>query len=473
MFCKGQLPDKGNLPADIPANPYGTYQEHGWISWGDWLGNGNVGPKDHKWRAFEQAREFARSLKLQNRSEWKLFCRSGLLEKGTLPDDISIQPDQVYKHKGWKSWGDWLGTGSVWPGYRQFRPFEDARAFARSTTLKTQTEWRQFCRDNRSDTGKLPSDIPSNPDHIYKSTGWISWGDWLGTGSIAPKDRKFRSFKEARQFARSLHLTNYAEWRQFCKGELAESGILPENIPSNPNLTYANEGWKGYGDWLGTGRLANHEREFRPFKDARRFVRSLGLAGKEDWSKYCRGEHSEKGPIPADIPATPERVYREQGWAGYGDWLGTGRIANHLREYRDFQEARAFVRSLGLRSEKDWRRFCGGKLPQLGTRPSDIPANPPGVYKGRGWKGWGDWLGTGNIWVGHRKYLSFEEARQFVHAVKLKSQTEWRQYCLGKMPEKGDLPEDIPSWPDSAYRGKGWGGWSDWLGTEGGVRERL
>ena len=38
----------------------------------------------------------------------------------------------------------------------------------------------------------------------YKDQGWIGWGDWLGTGTIAAKFRKFRSFKEAKEYAHGL-----------------------------------------------------------------------------------------------------------------------------------------------------------------------------------------------------------------------------------------------------------------------------
>jgi hypothetical protein len=37
-----------------------------------------------------------------------------------------------------------------------------------------------------------------------------------------------------------------------------------------------------------------------------------------------------------------------------GDWLGTGRIATHLREYLPFEEARIFARGLGLKSQSEW-----------------------------------------------------------------------------------------------------------------------
>jgi hypothetical protein len=76
-----------------------------------------------------------------------------------------------------------------------------------------------------------------------------------------------------------------------------------------------------------------------------------------------------------------------------GDWLGTGRIADHLRQYRPFQEARAFVHSLNLKSETQWRLFCNGVIPEKRVLPADIPANPRKTYATKGWKGMGDWLG--------------------------------------------------------------------------------
>ena len=71
-------------------------------------------------------------------------------------------------------------------------------------------------------------------------------GDWLGTGNVATKNRKFRPFKEARKYARSLGLKNNKEWRNYCT-----SGDLPVDIPTNPNRTYTNQDWVGYDDWLG------------------------------------------------------------------------------------------------------------------------------------------------------------------------------------------------------------------------------
>jgi hypothetical protein len=40
------------------------------------------------------------------------------------------------------------------------------------------------------------------------------------------------------------------------------------------------------GDWLGTGRVANQSKVYRPFAEARAFVHSLGLESVEDWVIY-------------------------------------------------------------------------------------------------------------------------------------------------------------------------------------------
>ncbi|MDB4485435.1 hypothetical protein N9079_03265, partial [bacterium] len=69
----------------------------------------------------------------------------------------------------------------------------------------------------------------------------------LGTGTIAPFNKKYRPFKEAREFARSLNLSSQKAWIVFCK-----SGKLPDGIPSNPSRNYKDKGWKGMRDWLGT-----------------------------------------------------------------------------------------------------------------------------------------------------------------------------------------------------------------------------
>ena len=58
---------------------------------------------------------------------------------------------------------------------------------------------------------------------------------------------EWRSFRDARAFARGLGLTNLIEWCQWSK-----TSARPADIPSNPQRAYRDCGWKNWGDWLGT-----------------------------------------------------------------------------------------------------------------------------------------------------------------------------------------------------------------------------
>jgi len=270
---------------------------------GDWLGTGYIANQKRKYLSFEEARDFARDLNLKSQSEWFEFAKSG-----KLPNDIPTSPVQVYKNKGWINWGDWLGTGYIAARDRIYRPFEEARKFARRLNLKTQKEWFEFTKSDR-----MPHDIPVAPLQTYKNKGWKSMGDWLGTGYIATFSRKYRSFEEAREFARNRNLKTQKEWFEFTK-----SGQKPPDIPTSPVQVYKNKGWLNWGDWLGTGSIANFNKVYRSFEDAREFARNLNLKTQKEWREFTK-----TSKLPKDIPANPGGVYKDKGWKGTKDWLGT------------------------------------------------------------------------------------------------------------------------------------------------------
>ncbi|MCL5123021.1 MAG: hypothetical protein M1511_00690 [Deltaproteobacteria bacterium] len=58
------------------------------------------------------------------------------------------------------------------------------------------------------------------------------------------------------------------------------------------------------------------------FKEAREFVRSLGLNSRQEWTKYCKSEVPNKPQKPANMPDNPSTTYKDKGWSGWGDWLG-------------------------------------------------------------------------------------------------------------------------------------------------------
>ena len=431
-----------------------------------------------EWRSFEEAREYAQSLGFEFEEEGRKW-----LESEERPPDIPSSPDQVYKDKGWNSWGDFLGFPAVfwlrfekarnyvwriglesrdewwewsksgerptvipsnpdqfykgegwlsWSdflGYRpagEWRDFEEARDYARSLGLKSKEEWKEW-----SKSGDRPPDIPSEPDRVYKDEGWLSWGDFLGYRPAG----EWRDFEEARDYARTLGLKSRDEWIEWSK-----SGERPPDIPFNPDRDYKGEGWLSWGDFLGY-RPAG---EWRDFEEARDYVRSLGLKSAKEWR-----ECSKSGERPPDIPSHPDTVYKVEGWNGWPDFLGY----RPAGEWRDFEEARDYARSLGLESEKEWREWS-----KSGERPLDIPSNPYRVYKGEVWLSWSDFLGYRPGYVAG-EWRGFEEARDFARRLGLKSKDKWREWS-----KSGERPLDIPSEPHRVYKDEGWNGWGDFLG---------
>ena len=51
-----------------------------------------------------------------------------------------------------------------------------------------------------------------------------------------------------------------------------------------------------------------------------------------------------------DSATNPYLTYKNKGWVGYGDWLGTGRSEGSWKTYK---EAREYVHSLKLKGQKD------------------------------------------------------------------------------------------------------------------------
>jgi len=248
---------------------------------------------------------------------------------------------------------------------KQYRSFEEARKFVRSLGIKSQRQWTAYCK-----SGKKPKDIPTNAQRFYKNKGWKNYGDWLGTFTIRPRDRVYWPYEKARDFVHKLGLKNTTAWRQFTK-----SGKLSKEIPADPYEVYKNKGWKNTGDWLGTGAIAARNRKYKTFEDARKFVHSSRLKSQHEWNVFTKS-----GKLPKDIPASPRGVYLKKGWKGYGDWLGTNVVATHLREYWPFDESKAYIHNLKLKSLREWRRYT-----KTGKLPKKIPANPNKVFKLREW----------------------------------------------------------------------------------------
>tara|TARA_B100001175_G_scaffold309372_1_gene310979 strand:- start:3400 stop:6489 length:3090 start_codon:yes stop_codon:yes gene_type:complete len=306
-------------------------------------------------------------------------------------------------------------------------PFEKAREYVRGLNLLSASEWREY-----SSSGIRPNNIPSSPQKSYIKNGWINWGDFLGTGSIATKDIKFLTFNNARNYARSLNLKTVEEWYQLKENR-------PSNIPSVPKKTYKNTGWSGWGDFLGIDDYKPNDEDWMQFNEARTFVRKLGLKNVNEWYEVLKTDK-----IPYNIPHSPAHIYKDQGWKGIGDWIGTDRVADQFREYLSFENARAYMKKNNITSLSQWKKY------RKENGIENIPYKLSRTYS-KNWKGRPHFFGT--------ETFTYEEAKQFVKKFKLKSS---RDYFKFLKTTKSVI--NLPTVPSRKYKNKGWVDWKDYLG---------
>jgi hypothetical protein len=196
------------------------------------------GLRGYSFISYNEAKEFVHKLNLNSRDEWTEYCRSG-----KKPNNIPTEVSSVYS--------DEYEGMEIFLGYKKpYVDFLTAKNFAKSLNFKSTKQWNEYCKKN-----KLPAGISPNPQYIYKNKGWIGMNDFLGTGKISSQllHSKFLTYKKAKQFAIKFNFNSKAEWKSFIK-----KNEIPKNIPRNPEISYGrNNEWKGWGDFLGTGRIAN------------------------------------------------------------------------------------------------------------------------------------------------------------------------------------------------------------------------
>jgi len=189
------------------------------------------------WRPYEEAKKYAQSLKISSFNEWKKY-----IVLKDFPSDIRKNP---LAYNEFKSVGEFLGTGRIADQFKEFKSYEHAKKYAQSLKLKGRTEWRAYTK--RKD---FLRDVPVTPSEVYR-VKWEGWGEFLGTGNTSnrkvTKAKRF-NFELDKKYAQSLQLTNEQQWINHTKLE-----EFPKDIVVAPDKKYKKE-WKGWGDFLGTGR---------------------------------------------------------------------------------------------------------------------------------------------------------------------------------------------------------------------------
>ena len=187
-------------------------------------------------------------------------------------------------------------------------------------------------------------------------------------------NHKWRSFDKALKWTHKQNIKNKNDWKKLCN-----SKNFPKDIPKTPMHIYANElKGKGLGYWYGTNKKSNHDIVWRPFEEARGFVRKLEFQNTEEYNKWAKTDQK-----PQNIPTAPKRIYAE--FSTMEDWLG-----NKERKqinYLNYFEAKKWAKSKKILTGAMWQ-----KLSSQNKIPKNIPKAPAQFYDE--WEGWPKFLET-------------------------------------------------------------------------------
>ncbi len=333
-----------------------------------------------------------------------------------------------------------------------WRPFEEARDYVRNKILKNNIAWRKFTKSDN-----FPLDIPTKPDLTYRAN-WNGWGDWLGYEERSLRQKDILVYEEARKIVSTLGLKNHKDWYEYIRN----NPELAKKVPKSPEKYYLGKGWKNWGDFIGTGNISNQKRQHRSFKSARIFAQQLGLKSSTEWRKYCKGEYRLLPLKPADIPVAVSTIYKNDGWNGFPDFLGSKYICED-KKY-DLNTAKKLIREFNITSIKEYNQFRKNKS----RKDAELFKSISSYSKDPLWKGLNDFLNTytKNTTTIRDSYLNYQECKKVVKSLysSASSYVDW-QALLKKYP-RDVWPIEIPRDPKNAYKNEGWKGWADFLGKK-------
>jgi hypothetical protein len=232
-------------------------------------------------------------------------------------------------------------------------------------SISSYKKWVKF--------NNTPIFLPKTPKNVYEKYGWVSWGDFLGTGNVKSNDliKNYITYDECKKWVKEnlSIVTSIKMWKNY-----HENNQLPIFIPKRPERFYKSRGWVDWYDFLNYNKktfLSHHE--------AKKWLNeNFGKINIVEFKKLCAN-----GDIPNFIPRKPHNTYDD--FISWNDFLG-GKSKRNKNDYLSFNDAKKIVHTLKIKSRNQWKGFIKNETHKL-----KIPTNPDSFYCGE-WVSWYDWL---------------------------------------------------------------------------------
>ncbi len=338
---------------------------------------------------YEEARVAAQALGIK--SQLKYFKRYVEDQR------LSRHPDRTYKD--WVNWFHFLGNDKP-----ESYTYEEAKVVTQALGIKSSTGYfKRYGEDSK---------LPSRPDKIYNSSGWINWSHFLGN-RIKPESY---AYDEARLRVQELGIQASDEYGNRYKED--------PRLPRNPDRTYKDKGWINWFNFLGK----DIKPEFYTYDEASLVTQALRIKSQSEYFKRYREDPK--------LPSAPGVIYKGKGWISWSHFFGK----SIKPEFYTYEEAK----TLKIKSHLEYRR----------RRDEDrkLPSSPHMAYDGKGWVSYPHFFGKDQP----EFYSTYEEARLAAQALGVRSKSDY----LKRYKEVRKLPCS----PDKMYKGRGWVSWPHFFG---------
>lgn len=171
------LKRSGILSDKIPLRANRYYQDKGWVSWSDFLGNNNISnqSRNQNYLSYKDAKKWLQTniFLLNSRAQYFKLYKTNNILKTIMPQ----QPDKSYDN--WISWGDFLGTNKISDNQKHsnYLSYNEAKEYINKhyPFIKNGEGWFKYYRENN-----VPPILPMHPEVSYKKSGcWKGWKSFL------------------------------------------------------------------------------------------------------------------------------------------------------------------------------------------------------------------------------------------------------------------------------------------------------
>lgn len=202
--------------------------------------------------------------------------------------------------------------------------------------------------------------------------------------------------------------------------KLTKDESFPRNIlPIHPQIAYKIRGeWKGWGDFLQTNRISDKiiSKGYYKFDEAKFKLKRFKLKNREEYILMFKDSTL--------FPTKPDRFYKDRGWNGWNDYIGN--VPPSMEVFKRYIKMYFPFVNTKYQFEKHH--------PYMNYK---IPLNVLKTYN----------INTFKDIFGYDKFLSYDEAVDFLKDKKFKSLEEYRKFLME------NKIHFLPKKPNEFYKG--------------------